>query len=258
MRTPRSVGPMTFDSELSRRPRAPDMSGAMGLVRSHLPNASKVGVLGFSAGSHLSTHLSNDFSKRSYPRIDAADDLDARPDFAMLLYPWCVVGDTSKHDTSCNADTNRTLTMQLTSATPTTFVVQVAGPSPPAPALRHKRSHARRLVQGSLASTRRTVRARRRRRTIRCTSRILSSTSSASRQRARQPPSCTCTRRAVMASGCARATWRCAAGPSEPQISCGRVALCGQEADPPMDSDETACRHAPLAAGVAWGHLNSD
>ena len=111
---------MTFDSELSRRPRAPDMSGAMGLVRSHLPNASKVGVLGFSAGSHLSTHLSNDFSKRSYPRIDAADDLDARPDFAMLLYPWCVVGNTSKHDTSCNADTNRTLTMQLTSATPTT------------------------------------------------------------------------------------------------------------------------------------------
>lgn len=46
----------------------------------------KIGVIGFSAGGHLVTAISN-AQRRSYPRVDAADDLSARPDFAMPIYP---------------------------------------------------------------------------------------------------------------------------------------------------------------------------
>lgn len=68
-----------------------DAQRAVGYVRSraaewHLdPN--KIGVLGFSAGGHLSALISNEFGKRSYERQDAADDISCRPDFAILIYP---------------------------------------------------------------------------------------------------------------------------------------------------------------------------
>jgi len=67
-----------------------------------------LGVLGFSAGSHLSAHVSNDFSSRSYDRIDEADDLSCRPDFTMLLYPWCVIGSSANwhYGSNCQAATH--------------------------------------------------------------------------------------------------------------------------------------------------------
>lgn len=46
----------------------------------------KIGVVGFSAGGHLATALSN-ASERSYRPIDAADAKSSRPDFAIVLYP---------------------------------------------------------------------------------------------------------------------------------------------------------------------------
>ena len=108
-----------------------DAQRAMGVIRSqfskyNLSETTKLGVLGFSAGSHLSAHISNDFQQRSYPRIDAADDIGCRPDFAMLLYPWCIVGDNSASASSCNADRNHTLTLPVSKDTPATFVVQAA------------------------------------------------------------------------------------------------------------------------------------
>src|SRR5438128_4887128 len=47
----------------------------------------KIGVLGFSAGGHLSAAMSNHFAKRLYPAVDAADKESCRPDFAVVLYP---------------------------------------------------------------------------------------------------------------------------------------------------------------------------
>jgi acetyl esterase/lipase len=44
-------------------------------------------VIGFSAGAHVSAVLSNNHSGRAYPRVDTADDMSCRPDFAMLIYP---------------------------------------------------------------------------------------------------------------------------------------------------------------------------
>ena len=69
-----------------------DAQRAMGLVRARAAawglNASRVGFLGFSAGGHLTAHLSTAWAARAYARVDAADDLPCRPDFSVLMYPW--------------------------------------------------------------------------------------------------------------------------------------------------------------------------
>jgi acetyl esterase/lipase len=61
------------------------------MVRSHAvewhidPN--RIGVLGFSAGAHLSAALGTHFAKRLYDPIDGADKVSCRPDFAVIVYP---------------------------------------------------------------------------------------------------------------------------------------------------------------------------
>ena len=68
-----------------------DAQRAIGLVRHRssrwglAPN--RIGILGFSAGGHLSAMASNHFDQRSYPRTDASDDVSCRPDFTILIYP---------------------------------------------------------------------------------------------------------------------------------------------------------------------------
>ena len=47
----------------------------------------QIGVMGFSAGGHLSARLSVFAGPATYARIDAADDEPLRPDFAILGYP---------------------------------------------------------------------------------------------------------------------------------------------------------------------------
>jgi len=68
-----------------------DAQRALGLVRY---NAEKwhikddcIGILGFSAGGHLSATISNNYGKRTYPAVDAADTVSCKPDFAILIYP---------------------------------------------------------------------------------------------------------------------------------------------------------------------------
>jgi acetyl esterase/lipase len=68
-----------------------DAQRALGLVRQHAAewhiDPKRVGVLGFSAGAHLSAALSTHFDQRLYDSIDAADQLSCRPDFAVIVYP---------------------------------------------------------------------------------------------------------------------------------------------------------------------------
>jgi acetyl esterase/lipase len=68
-----------------------DAQRTMGLVRFHAAewhiDPHKIGVLGFSAGGHLSAAISTHFEKRLYPAVDAADKVSCRPDFAVALYP---------------------------------------------------------------------------------------------------------------------------------------------------------------------------
>ncbi|OGV57192.1 MAG: hypothetical protein A2283_21035 [Lentisphaerae bacterium RIFOXYA12_FULL_48_11] len=47
----------------------------------------RIGIIGFSAGGHLSARASNGFETKSYEPVDKADELSCRPDFAMLIYP---------------------------------------------------------------------------------------------------------------------------------------------------------------------------
>ena len=68
-----------------------DAQRAMRLTRQHAAewkiDPHRIGVLGFSAGAHLAAVLSIHSAQVTYPAIDAADRLDARPDFAVIVYP---------------------------------------------------------------------------------------------------------------------------------------------------------------------------
>ena len=68
-----------------------DAQRALGLLRSKADelnlDPNRIGVLGFSAGGHLSAMLSNHWRQRTYPKIDASDSVSCRPDFTVLVYP---------------------------------------------------------------------------------------------------------------------------------------------------------------------------
>lgn len=68
-----------------------DAQRALGMIRSKAEEwnliPDQIGVLGFSAGGHLSATLSNHWRQRNYPYQDAADSLSCRPDFTVLVYP---------------------------------------------------------------------------------------------------------------------------------------------------------------------------
>jgi len=78
-----------------RNPKTPmalqDAQRALGLVRLHAAewhiDPHKIGVLGFSAGGHLSADISTHFEQRLYPPVDSADQQSCRPDFSVVLYP---------------------------------------------------------------------------------------------------------------------------------------------------------------------------
>lgn len=67
-----------------------DIQRAIRLVRSMAEelgiDENRVGVLGFSAGGHLTVMAGTKYEERAYPRIDAIDDISARPDFICPIY----------------------------------------------------------------------------------------------------------------------------------------------------------------------------
>lgn len=68
-----------------------DAQRALGMVRQHASewhlDPNRIGVLGFSAGGHLSAALSTHFDKRIYPAVDAADQLSCRPTLRSSFIP---------------------------------------------------------------------------------------------------------------------------------------------------------------------------
>jgi acetyl esterase/lipase len=121
-----------------------DAQRAVGLVRTkaaewHI-DPHKIGVLGFSAGGHLSVAMSIHFEKRVYPRVDAADQVSCRPDFAVAIYPghlsWSAAESDAhqgskeyvlpKPDSLSTADKDLGLNpdLRITSRTPPTFLLQ--------------------------------------------------------------------------------------------------------------------------------------
>jgi acetyl esterase/lipase len=72
-----------------------DAQRAMGIIRRDCKkwniNSDKIGILGFSAGGNLAVMASTTFQSRSYPKLDSADNISCRPDFAILIYPAYLV-----------------------------------------------------------------------------------------------------------------------------------------------------------------------
>lgn len=72
-----------------------DAQRAIRLIRQNAAgwgvDPNRLGMLGFSAGGHLTAWASTNFDSGSYPKVDSADDLNARPDFAVMVYPGGVL-----------------------------------------------------------------------------------------------------------------------------------------------------------------------
>ena len=50
-------------------------------------NIDKVGIMGFSAGGSLSARAATRYSETLYPATDEIDEISARPNFSILIYP---------------------------------------------------------------------------------------------------------------------------------------------------------------------------
>ncbi len=114
-----------------------DAQRAIRLVRQNASDwniaPSKVGVMGFSAGGHLASTLSTQYSHTVDRTMDAADALSARPDFSILIYPVITFVSPAIHSGSMKALLGENQTEELkkrfsaelnvTAETPPTFLV---------------------------------------------------------------------------------------------------------------------------------------
>lgn len=95
-----------------------DVQRAIGLVRLHSKewalDPERIGVMGFSAGGHLSAAVSTNFANRTYPSVDEADKLSCRPNFAMLIYPAYLADKTDLQKLAAD--------LPVTRETPPTFI----------------------------------------------------------------------------------------------------------------------------------------
>ena len=111
-----------------------DAQEAMRIVRRHADewnlDATKIGVLGFSAGGHLASTLSTHYNDTVYK---TNDNISSRPDFSILIYPVISMDETTTHKVSKEnllgeKPSNELIAKfsnekQVDSNTPTTFLV---------------------------------------------------------------------------------------------------------------------------------------
>jgi acetyl esterase/lipase len=96
-------------------------------------DATKVGIMGFSAGGHLASTLSTHYQKAV---IDNPNNISLRPDFSLLIYPVITFQDSILHKGSKKALIGENATpektqeysneLQVTTDTPPAFLVQAA------------------------------------------------------------------------------------------------------------------------------------
>ncbi|MDR3634585.1 MAG: alpha/beta hydrolase [Isosphaeraceae bacterium] len=115
--------PRRADTPKGEPPPQPlqDAQRALRLVRSNAAawgvDPKKVGMLGFSAGGHLTVAAETNADRPSYEPIDEADRLSCRPDFAVLIYPGGALKKGSDE---------RRPEIRITSSAPPTFLVHAS------------------------------------------------------------------------------------------------------------------------------------
>jgi acetyl esterase/lipase len=140
-----NIGPYPKSGPVPESPMAlEDAQRTLGLVRSRAAewhiDPHKIGVLGFSAGGHLSAAMSTHFDQRLYSPVDAADKVSCRPDFAVPIYPghlsfgaaeWDAKQGTKKfvlpnpnHLSPADKELALNPDLHVTSRTPPTFLLQ--------------------------------------------------------------------------------------------------------------------------------------
>jgi acetyl esterase/lipase len=76
-------------------PGLQDAQRSISLVRSKASewgiDPNRIGILGFSAGGHLTVAACTNYDKRAYPPIDAVDEVSCKPDFGVPIYPGGVI-----------------------------------------------------------------------------------------------------------------------------------------------------------------------
>jgi acetyl esterase/lipase len=113
-RVPAKQGQPRFQAPLQ------DAQRALGWVRYNAGkfgiDTSRIGIMGFSAGGHLSATASTNYSKRTYELIDDADKANCRPNFTVLVYPAYLTvkdeGDKISPELLINSNTPPTLLIQ--------------------------------------------------------------------------------------------------------------------------------------------------
>ncbi len=72
-----------------------DAQRAISLVRTRAAewkiDPAKIGIMGFSAGGHLTLAAATEFDQRRYDPIDDSDKASCRPDFAVAVYPGYLI-----------------------------------------------------------------------------------------------------------------------------------------------------------------------
>lgn len=95
-----------------------DLQRAVSYVRANASalniDPDRIGVMGFSAGAHLSVMACNSLDKRTYPPVDTVDKVSCRPNFCLLVYPAYLDGENFRLAPE----------IQVSSKTPPTMLIQ--------------------------------------------------------------------------------------------------------------------------------------
>jgi acetyl esterase/lipase len=102
-----------------------DAQRSISYVRAHAEklgiHPERIGIMGFSAGAHLSAMAGNSSEERTYSPVDGNDHYSCRPDFCMLIYPAYLSGNTIA---STAPD------IKVTKNTPPTLLIQAEDDKP--------------------------------------------------------------------------------------------------------------------------------
>ena len=105
-----------------------DAQRSVSLVRHHAKewglDPKRIGILGFSAGGHLSAAALTNYDNRHYKPVDEIDKVSCRPDFGVLIYPAYLVDAETKSKLSPE--------LQITKNTPPVFFTHAADDRVPA------------------------------------------------------------------------------------------------------------------------------